>query len=746
MVDTRASVLGSSLSPDRVARAEFSSSFRGFDPTEVRSFLARVAGEFRALAEREVVLLDRVGELEKPQPVERPEFDEHHLTEQLGAEAARVLEAARNAAAEIRAKAQVEADERLGSANADADQMVSQARAEADAVLEAANRVLGERSAEAEAAAANIIGAAHTDAERVRGEAVRERDQARVDALAEVDAARQDGRRMIAEARAVRERILTDMARRRNVSRQQVERLRAARERLLESVDGVRRSVDQVTAELNGALVDAKLAGDRAARAVDVHFVPPLHELEAEVETAKDTGLIDGDAVDRQLSALTTGEQPAVVLDDDLAEADALLAETDDPDRDGPDSGLMIEPEADPEPALQATADDDKAAPDGEADQIDDVFGEEDEIAEDEIAEPELVDASDAVRSVEPEATEVASPDAVTVVEDDTVIDLTDGSSPPRPELSSALDDVFTRLRTSSDLPVEPKPTEPKRRTKSASRQRKAAEANGHGVVSVVDRVVPVDHEPAPADVEVVEVVEVVDLVDAAAVDDVSAVEEPVVTTHDQVLVQTRDAVIAGVVRDLARQLKLSLSDEQNEILELVGGRGSAKTRIEDLPDLEERRLAYAEVAERELGSAAAAGWTSVEPAAGAVSVDLSEVAMNIAGDLVDTVRARIVEGFDDRDALPDRVRAAYRDVRNLRLAELTEHAGLVAYAAGQFAALRSAEPAGEIRWVFDSCSPDCLDNSLATAVRAGEPFPTGHLHPPAFVGCRCALLPGSAA
>ena len=114
----------------------------------------------------------------------------------------------------------------------------------------------------------------------------------------------------------------------------------------------------------------------------------PVHELEAEVETAKDTGLIDGDAVDRQLSALTTGEQPAVVLDDDLAEAEALLAETRRRrDRDGPDSGRNVEPEADPEPSAEATADEDKAAPTARPARIDDIFGEEDEIAEGEIAE-----------------------------------------------------------------------------------------------------------------------------------------------------------------------------------------------------------------------------------------------------------------------------------------------------------------------------------------------------------------------
>jgi hypothetical protein len=53
------------------------------------------------------------------------------------------------------------------------------------------------------------------------------------------------------------------------------------------------------------------------------------------------------------------------------------------------------------------------------------------------------------------------------------------------------------------------------------------------------------------------------------------------------------------------------------------------------------------------------------------------------------------------------------------------------------------------VRWVFDACSPDCFDNSLAGEIEAGDAFPTGHAHPPAFVGCRCLLAvaagPGAA-
>ncbi len=36
---------------------------------------------------------------------------------------------------------------------------------------------------------------------------------------------------------------------------------------------------------------------------------------------------------------------------------------------------------------------------------------------------------------------------------------------------------------------------------------------------------------------------------------------------------------------------------------------------------------------------------------------------------------------------------------------------------------------------------PDADDNALAGAVAAGEPFPTGHCHAPAYPGCRCGIV-----
>ena len=83
---------------DQVARKEFSVGFRGFDQHEVRAFLARVAGELSACEERERSLRARIVDLERPAPV--AELDEATIEAALGQTATRIIQAAREAAAE----------------------------------------------------------------------------------------------------------------------------------------------------------------------------------------------------------------------------------------------------------------------------------------------------------------------------------------------------------------------------------------------------------------------------------------------------------------------------------------------------------------------------------------------------------------------------------------------------------------------------------------------------------------------
>ena len=97
-----------------------------------------------------------------------------------------------------------------------------------------------------------------------------------------------------------------------------------------------------------------------------------------------------------------------------------------------------------------------------------------------------------------------------------------------------------------------------------------------------------------------------------------------------------------------------------------------------------------------------------------------------------------------DELELADRIRACYREWRSQRLADVVADAVLAAFSEGLFDALPAD---GGLRWLVDQgdspCS-DCGDNALAGSVAKGSEFPTGHVVPPAHVGCRCIVLPAA--
>lgn len=324
-----ASGSGDSLTPDRIAEAEFKTAFRGFDPLDVRAYLTRVAERLRSAETRVAELQAEIERFDDRPPPLLADLPTPELAAQLGQETARIVEAARDAADAIRERAEAEAAALLGDAEAAAAHLRSSAedetvalRAATEAEVTAARSVaaeeaatlvaraeslLEERTAEAETAAAAVRDEAQRAAEELRAEATKIRDGARTEvddllsrsaaeAEAALEAARQEGRQMVAEARAVRERILGDMAARRDNARRQLERARAARERLVAAIEEVDSQVRRAKDELHGSLNAAKLAGDRAARAV---------QSDSDVET------FDDDPVDQAPADVV--EEPSVV-------------------------------------------------------------------------------------------------------------------------------------------------------------------------------------------------------------------------------------------------------------------------------------------------------------------------------------------------------------------------------------------------------------------------------------------------
>lgn len=197
-------------SPNAVSSATFPASRKGFDQGEVRDFLRMVAAELARLQEREKFLERELRVAQRSGANPAVALDEEVVTRLLGEEAARILQTAREAASQIKVRAE-----------------------------ESAARVLREATDEAQRLR-----------EEAEVEAARRRQDAAADAEAELQMAKQQGRDMVNEARAYRERVLGELARRRELARQQIEQLVHGRDRMLQAFERARLSAVEVMAEL----------------------------------------------------------------------------------------------------------------------------------------------------------------------------------------------------------------------------------------------------------------------------------------------------------------------------------------------------------------------------------------------------------------------------------------------------------------------------------------------------------------
>jgi hypothetical protein len=99
-----------------------------------------------------------------------------------------------------------------------------------------------------------LVREASSDAARIRQEAEIESSRQRNDAVADVEAeielAKQQGREMVIEAREYREKVLSELARRRELAREQIEHLIHDRDRLVAAFDRARLAANDVVGDL----------------------------------------------------------------------------------------------------------------------------------------------------------------------------------------------------------------------------------------------------------------------------------------------------------------------------------------------------------------------------------------------------------------------------------------------------------------------------------------------------------------
>ena len=197
-------------SPAAVGSAQFSVVRRGFEQEEVRDLLRGVSAELARLQERERFLESELRAMQTRGLSAPGALDEEMVTALLGEETARVLTSAREAAKQQIARA-----------------------------AETAERLVREASSDA----ARIRQEAEIEASRKRNDAV-------ADVEAEIELAKQQGREMVIEAREYREKVLSELARRRELAREQIEHLIHDRDRLVAAFDRARLAANDVVGDL----------------------------------------------------------------------------------------------------------------------------------------------------------------------------------------------------------------------------------------------------------------------------------------------------------------------------------------------------------------------------------------------------------------------------------------------------------------------------------------------------------------
>jgi hypothetical protein len=257
------------IDPDRILDKTFATVKKGVDPVEVQRNLLQVSNQLKNSQTR-VADLERQLEQARRQSADHDPIDPSNLTKLLGEETTRVLDAAQSAAAEIRAKA----EENVA-------RLLHEAREESVRLREDAETLVARRTQEAEQATAQIREYAET-----------QRSNAEAEAAGIIEASKQQGREMVQEAKEVRQRMLDDLANRRQALRQQIEQLQAGRDRLSAAYDVVRETLAVATEELHVALPEARLSAEVASlQSVDT-------ELDATITPITATEEHDGPTID----------------------------------------------------------------------------------------------------------------------------------------------------------------------------------------------------------------------------------------------------------------------------------------------------------------------------------------------------------------------------------------------------------------------------------------------------------------
>ena len=661
-------------SPSAVAAASFPVSRRGYDQGEVRDFLRMVSAELARLQERERFLESELRAMQTRGMSGPGRLDEETVTTLLGEEAARVLSTARDASTQIRERAEESATRLVKDAADDATRIRESALLEAQRI--------------------------HSDAQS--------------DANAEVEMAKQQGRDMVNEAREYREKVLSELSRRRDAARAQIEQLLHGRDRLMNAFERARIASESVLDELHDAHDEPETLVNLAPTTGPIPVVNPHHpsvtaydqevqtEVDAAVRHAEDIVKTGGTVIDMSLDEIfqpTEAELTAIETEDVEVVIDAVAEVTEVPVHE--DAVEVVDVDVAEAAIVEVAVDEtDIDVPEEEptATNVVSLFGRRNSPV------PDIAPATDDAGTTETAA----------------VVDHPVNDKPKKDaQADRAVDDIFAKLRAGStqtvaaaaaEKPAETKATKPKKaaKTETAKAETAATKAKAPKVIEAV---------------------------------------------VDPARFAARNEAIAPMVPNVARKWKRVLADEQNNVLEHLRGKRSSLEMDAIIGTADEQSQRYAAAIAEDAMAAAGAGAKSMKDARGS-SKRVTQKVVNaatvkaIADGLVamfrEDTRIAIGEAEGDRAVLTALMRDVYRKWKTTGIDEHVDDAVCAAFNTGAFVSL---EPTAEIVWMDDAdapCCGDCADNALAGPVTKGQEFPTGHAHPMAHAGCRCLIGPAT--
>jgi len=643
-------------SPAAVGAASFPVARRGFEQGEVRDFLRMVAAELARLQERERFLETEMRAMQTRGMSSPGRLDEETVTTLLGEEAARVLSTARDASAQIRERAE-----------------------------ESATRLVKDAAEDA----ARIRESATLEAQRIR-------DDAAADAEAEIEMAKQQGRDMVNEAREYREKVLSELSRRRDAARAQIEQLLHGRDRLLSAFERARLASEDVITGLTDAHDEPEFIVNLAPVTGPIPVINPAHPsvgvFDRENEDAAEVSapVVDGSSVNTSIESQSI----------DTASMNNVIEE-------------IVTQIFDHEVEVET------------------VDAEVIEVVEVEV--DEVKDVQEVVDSESVEAVTIAEVEAEPIVED-SVIDI-----PEEEQVVSNVVSLFGRERVAPTLPE----------VQSDANAESVSKVDTGKVDDIFARL------RADSTSKVAEAVSesVASQSDSQTAKKPKKPKAPQKRKANPELFARRDEVLSPLVVQFSRKLKRVLADEQNNVLEHLRKKRSSLEIEAILGSVDEHAQRYCDAIADEMMKAATEGAKSMKAFGGSSKrispKDLNETVLSaISHSLVakfrDDTRIAIGEAEGDRDILASLMRDVYRDWKMTSLDTHVDDIACSAFSCGSYCSLESGVA---ISWMVSpdqGCCADCEDNALAGDAVVGTEFPTGHRHPLAHAGCRCLVCPNS--